>query len=367
MEHTARTLSDILPPIDESIFDSADFHWQAQLLANCSAHVYVARHRRKDHEEAIVQSSLAILTLRARISELKRENEKLDSDNKQLETDVDRLRASVREEQMKAKHDAFPPLTAFANRVPGRSFGLISRAAAGPSRIPGAYDRISDAPSTAPVQRQLPVRPSPTTGTSGARSIFADNPPPVPSKAPPTYDDLDPEDMSGTDSDDLWIQTAYVARELQDKFNSEDRRLRQEHAELARYIQATFQCSICMDDLPEDDVAKVDDCVHTMCRSCLREFVSSKIREHRYPIFCPMCTISVESKGKPGGRHHVCYPFVDDVKCFRFVVISRLLIEQLGVSEEQSQILTEMELAEFTVQIHCRKYVAYPSRSPHFD
>lgn len=41
----------------------------------------------------------------------------------------------------------------------------------------------------------------------------------------------------------------------------------------------------------------------------------------------------------------------------RFVVISRFLMEQLGVSEEQFQILTEMELAEFTVQIHCRQYV----------
>jgi hypothetical protein len=314
IENTARTLSDILPPIDESIFDSSDFQWQAQLLANCSAHVYVARHRRKDHEEAIIQSSLAILTLRAQISELKRENEKFGSDNKQLESEVDRLRASVRQEQMKAKHEAFPALT--ANRVPGRSFGLISRAAAGPSRTSGAYNHRTDTPSTVPVQRHRPVRPSPATGTSGAQSIFADNPPPVPSKAPPTYDDLDLEDESSTDSNDIWIQTAYVARELQDKFDYEDRRLRQEHAELARYIQATFQCSICIDELPEDDVAKVDDCVHTMCRTCLREYASSKIQEHRYPIFCPVCTITTESKAKPGGRLHVYYSLVDDADVF---------------------------------------------------
>ena len=316
IENTARTLSDILPPIDESIFDSSDFQWQAQLLANCSAHVHVARHRRKDHEEAIIQSSLAILTLRAQISELKHENEKFGSENKQLESEVDRLRAFVRQEQMKAKHEAFPPLTAFPSRVPGRSFGLISHAPAGPSRISGAYNRCADTPSTVPVQHHRPVHPSPATGTSGAQSIFADNPPPVPSKAPPTYEDLDLEDESSTDSDDIWIQTAYVARELQDKFDSEDRRLRQEHAELAQFIQATFQCSICMDELPEDDVAKVDDCVHTMCRSCLREYASSKIQEHRYPIFCPVCTITAESKGKPGGRLHVCYSLVGDANVF---------------------------------------------------
>ncbi|KAH0838652.1 hypothetical protein J3R83DRAFT_6977 [Lanmaoa asiatica] len=142
--------------------------------------------------------------------------------------------------------------------------------------------------------------------------------------------------IQAADSDDLWIQTALAVSKLQNEYDLEDRRLRQEHADLARYTQATFQCSICMDELPEDDVAKVDECAHMVCRSCLRMFVSSKIHEHRYPIFCPVCTIDTERRAQPG-------------------VISRLLIEQLGISEEQSQILTEMELAEFTVQVHCRE------------
>ncbi|KAH0838651.1 hypothetical protein J3R83DRAFT_6976 [Lanmaoa asiatica] len=342
VENTARTLSDILPSLDRNIFDSSEFQWQAQLLENCSAHVYVARHQRKDHEEAVVQSSLDILTLRAQISEVKRENKELNSETKQLESEVDRLRGSIRQQQTRAKHEVSASLTGFAKRVPRRPFGCISHAVAGPSRtsgasvssaqLSGAYNRSTDAPSTAPVKRLGAARPSPAPGITGAQSIFANNPPPVPSKAPPAYDDLDFDN----NQDDLWIQTVHVARELQNEFDFEDRQLRQEHADLARYTQATFQCSICMDELPEDDVAKVDECVHMMCRCCLREFVSSKIREHRYPIFCPMCTIATGRKGQPG-------------------VISRFLIEQLGVSEEQSQILTEMELAEFTVQIHCRK------------
>jgi len=324
--NTARTLSNILPTVDESIFGSSDFQWEAQLLSNCSAHVYVAKHRRKNHEEAIVQSSLAILTLRAQISELKREKKKLGSDNRRLESEVDRLR-TLRQEQAKAKREAFPPLTAFANRAPGRSFGLISHAVAGSSRMFGSYSRSADPPSAASTQRHRPARASSATGTSGAQSIFANNPPPVPFKAPPTYADLDPEDKSSTDPDDLWAQTAYVARELQNEFDSEDRRLRQEQAELARYIQATFQCSICMDELPEDYVAKVDGCVHTMCRECLREYVSSKIQEHRYPIFCPMCTIATEKKAQPGGRHH-CFAISSSamstfLHCSAFEVLDR--------------------------------------------
>lgn len=310
IEHTARTLNDILPTMDESIFDSSE--WQAQLLANCSAHVYVAKHQRNDYEEAVVQSSLSILNLRAQVSELKRVNKELGSDNKQLESEVDRLWSSIRQEQVKATLEASLSPTAIANRMWGRSFGLISHSAAGPSRTSGAYNRSTNAPHTAPVKRPGPARPSQTPGIAGAQSIFANNPPPVPFKAPPTYGDLDFDDMSNTDSDDLWIQTTRVARELQNEFDSEDRRLRQEHAELAQYMQSTFQCSICMDDLPEDDVAQIDGCVHMMCRSCLREFVASKIREHRYPIFCPVCTIIKGGKAEPAGTHHVCYSPVGD-------------------------------------------------------
>ncbi|KAG8220154.1 hypothetical protein J3R82DRAFT_1181 [Butyriboletus roseoflavus] len=342
IENTARTLSDILPTMDESLFDPSDFQWQAQLLANCSADIYVANHRRKDHEEAVVQSSLAILTLRGQISDLKRVNNELGSDNKQLESEVDRLRASMRQEQMRSKHEVSSSQSAFSDQGLWRPFGWVSQAIAGPSRISsanvssvqrsGAYSRSNNIPSTAPVKRIDSARSS-TTPNAGAQSIFANNPPPVPSKAPPAYDDFD----NNSTTDDIWIQTALVARDLQNAFDSEDRRIRQEHAELAaRYMQVTFQCSICMDELPEDDVAKVDDCMHMMCRSCLKQFVSSKIQEHRYPIFCPMCTIIKDRQIQPG-------------------VISRLLIEQLGVSEQESQILTEMELAEFTVQIHCRK------------
>ncbi|KAG6371583.1 hypothetical protein JVT61DRAFT_9293 [Boletus reticuloceps] len=139
IESTARTLSDILPALDEGIFDSPDFQWQAQLLSNCSAHVYVGRHRRKDHEDAIVQSSLTILTLRSQISALRRENETLGSDNMKLGLEAGRLRADVKYEQMKTKREAPFSAMAFAHRMLGRRpQGLISHAAAGSSRVSSA-------------------------------------------------------------------------------------------------------------------------------------------------------------------------------------------------------------------------------------
>ena len=209
-------------------------------------------------------------------------------------------------------YEASPSPVAFANRLLGRSLGLISRAVAGPSRPSGAYNRSTDTPSTAPVKHLEPAHPfPPAPDFAGAQRTFANTPPPAPSIAPPAYDDLD--NMSRTGSDDHWYLSTLVARELQNEFDFEARQVHQEHAELAsQYMQATFQCRICMDELPEDDVATVDDCVHMMCRSCLREFVSSKIQEHRYPIFCPVCTIVKDHNARPGGTHHVCYSLIGD-------------------------------------------------------
>ena len=348
IENTARTLSDILPTMDESMFDSPDFQWQAQLLSNCSAHVFVARHRRKDHEAAMVRSSLAILDLRAQISELRRENRKLDSDKIELESEASRLRASIRQEQAKLKQETFG-LTSFASRTLGRSFGLISHAVAGPSGASNTHTRSIDTSSTIPVKRASPVSHSVPSAT-GATSIFADNPPPVPSQMPSSYEEFDFEDGSDINTDDPWIRStrlalqlqnefdheerrlrrehahlvrqarkefdaedrrlhqdhARLARQLQNKFDVEDQQLRQEQEQLAHFIQATFQCNICLDELPEDDVAKIDGCIHMMCRTCLREFVSSKIQEHRYPIFCPVCTAETDKKAEPSGAHSVC-------------------------------------------------------------
>ncbi|KAF9220038.1 hypothetical protein BS17DRAFT_715814 [Gyrodon lividus] len=126
-----------------------------------------------------------------------------------------------------------------------------------------------------------------------------------------------------------------ITRRFQNIYDAEDRQLRRQHAELTGHIQVTFRCGVCFDDFPEDDAATVDNCSHTMCRSCLRDFVCSKIQEHRFPIMCPLCT-AIDKNPNPA-------------------VISRSLVEQIGITEEQYQVWIEMELAQFSVFIQCRK------------
>ncbi|KAF8834551.1 hypothetical protein BDN67DRAFT_992642 [Paxillus ammoniavirescens] len=123
--------------------------------------------------------------------------------------------------------------------------------------------------------------------------------------------------------------------QLQNQYDSENRQLHQQKTELTSCTQATFHCGICFDEQPEYDAATVDDCSHTICRSCLRDFVCSKIQEHRFPILCPICT-AVDKNPNPA-------------------VISRFLVEQIGITEEQFQVWTEMELAEVSVFIQCRE------------
>ncbi|KAF9231835.1 hypothetical protein BU15DRAFT_55690, partial [Melanogaster broomeanus] len=130
-------------------------------------------------------------------------------------------------------------------------------------------------------------------------------------------------------------QTPFIPHQLQNQFDAEDQQHRRRHVELTSHLQATFRCGICLEEQPEDNAATVDDCSHTVCRTCLRDFVSSKIQDHRFPIFCPICTAS-DKNTKP-------------------TVISRFLVEQIGITEEQFQVWIEMELTQFSVLINCRK------------
>lgn len=62
---------------------------------------------------------------------------------------------------------------------------------------------------------------------------------------------------------------------------------------------SVFHCGICLEDVLREDVAPVDICGHDFCRDCLRNYVVSKLSEHRFPINCPICA-SQSSAAKPG-------------------------------------------------------------------
>lgn len=86
-------------------------------------------------------------------------------------------------------------------------------------------------------------------------------------------------------------------------------RLQEEEAELetanARFIdsfgqQEVFDCVMCMETNPMDDVAVVDGCNHRFCRDCLRQYLTTKLSEANFPIPCPTCSAN-KNQENPGG------------------------------------------------------------------
>ncbi|OAX36116.1 hypothetical protein K503DRAFT_327730 [Rhizopogon vinicolor AM-OR11-026] len=94
-----------------------------------------------------------------------------------------------------------------------------------------------------------------------------------------------------------------------------------------------FSCAICMDEQPVDNTVELD-CNHPICRDCVRGHVCAKIEEHRFPVLCPVCM--TEQNDRPG-------------------VISGLVVQLIGVDEQQYAIWEEMELGQHSVLIHCRQ------------
>jgi hypothetical protein len=117
-----------------------------------------------------------------------------------------------------------------------------------------------------------------------------------------------------------------------------------------------FECGICMEEMPDDSIARPDPCGHTFCRECLRQHVTTRLDEHRFPILCPTCTAG-KGKGKEAVSGTCCERTVNlfIVSCNVCLEVSQSLALDLGLTDEQYSIWTEMEMAPFSVLLYCRK------------
>ncbi|KZW03706.1 hypothetical protein EXIGLDRAFT_709364 [Exidia glandulosa HHB12029] len=122
---------------------------------------------------------------------------------------------------------------------------------------------------------------------------------------------------------------------MQEQLNAEDRRLQSERNQLARYIQQTFDCAICMETLPEDSVARVDGCSHELCRSCMRQYIASALQERRYPILCPMCKTNREGREPSALSPH--------------------LVDNIGLTMEQFSLWNDLQISGLSVEMECQK------------
>ncbi|PBK79058.1 hypothetical protein ARMGADRAFT_1093503 [Armillaria gallica] len=124
------------------------------------------------------------------------------------------------------------------------------------------------------------------------------------------------------------------ASALQREYDEEDRRLEEERLALQYDAQEVFDCGICFDNLPMEDVAFIPECDHLACRDCLRQHILTTLHDHRFPIVCPLCTDGTKSS------------------------LPETLILDIGISEKDFLIWEELQLSAVSILMYCRQYVS---------
>ncbi|KAF5388163.1 hypothetical protein D9615_000203 [Tricholomella constricta] len=125
------------------------------------------------------------------------------------------------------------------------------------------------------------------------------------------------------------------AREEQLRYEEEDQRLSVEREALVMAQQALFKCGVCLEELPEYNVVRLLQCLHSFCRDCMTEYVRSKLSEQRFPILCPVCVVEKPSS-EPG-------------------VVEDSLIKQIGITESEYRVFEDLQMSIFSVLLHCRR------------
>ena len=278
IEGTARRLTELLPTVD---LPDSFLQWQAQLLANYSGHVFVPHGVETSTPtlwQAVLESSLAQLSMQAEISELRSQNEFLKSEQQRLESEIKESEARSREQerQQQQQQQQF--------RSSSGSQKYFDNSSASPRQFP-PLTRQSSTPSSskASTSNLSPFGPdSRSAGSSSSLGLGRPGKPPT----PPSHRD----------------DSILEAMRLQNEFNKEDRALSAQRAELSKYAQRLFECGICMEEIPDDSIARPDPCGHTFCRECLHEHVITRLNERRFPVICPSCAASNgKGKGLAGG------------------------------------------------------------------
>ncbi len=278
-EYTARRLTELLPTVD--LHDGV-LQWQAQLLSNCSGHVFVPHGLDTSTAalwQAVLESSLAQLHMQAEISDLRSQNEFQVSEQERLETELKEM-----EERCRRQERAIQELRSLANKPHSQYTSTSQRYSTSSSSSSRPFSPSSTSSSSRPFSSS-----SPKPSTSTLTRYTATSQSTTSSRGPPTP----PFD---------WEDGITYARRLQNEFDNEDHALSAERIKLSQTAQRVFECGICMEEMPEDSVARPDPCGHAFCRDCMRGYVSSRLEEHRFPILCPTCTAGKgKNKGITGG------------------------------------------------------------------
>jgi len=274
------------------------FQWQMDLMRHFSGHILVSTqssgNERENTNLTLLESSMTILKLNAELAAMKSENMFLTMELEKSQialVDEKNIRAQIHARASK------PPLQSLRSLLPNANRRREKIAS------PGVAHRS---------QSRTTQKPVPDVENRDHMLALQ------------LQWDIDNERAS--------VERA--TREQQE-YEMENRRLAIEREALALNYPKPFQCGICLEDHPEDSVARIGQCRHPFCRNCLREYIRSKLSEHIYPIFCPVC---VAEQGVPQPSS-----------------VNEGIIRQLGFTEEEYRIFDELQISAYSILLHCRK------------
>lgn len=254
---------------DSRLLNDPTLQWQAQLLANCSAHTFLPRKMSISSPEVnqlLMKVSLQMLQLRAEVEDLKGQS----SEAARLQTEVDALHA--RNRRLEADNIRLSRESSGAKRE-------LEQLRKGKWPTPQEARDSPKAPE--PIQRFFPPQPAgPSAASSSRTPLF---PQPIQNTASSasskgtlvchTTEELDEDGVFATLIQLEWRNQAedkasldFAIREQQ-KFDEENQRLVAQFEELKVAVPKMFTCGICLEEETEFMVSEIDLCGHKFCRS----------------------------------------------------------------------------------------------------
>jgi len=283
-------------------------NWQMQLFLNYSGHFFIARKHRMydaDSENALYDANMCILELKldqtemkTNISELQKRIQALELENSSLLAQIKASEKGKAVDRSSVTHSRGGTKRSLQNSTTRAvdHYSHSSSSVNAPSVDPSSNSYAAAArrakntanSNKGPVVRNLSKQADfqRDTGPSSSSNSHVVS---LAAAGPSRNDSHSPKsELLSASADEASL---LLALQMQADFSNEDSNLRTQLHDL-QSSQSTFQCGICIDDNPMDDIYVLhsgDKLGHNFCRTCLREHITVQLQEHRFPIFCPMC------------------------------------------------------------------------------
>ncbi|KAI9452386.1 hypothetical protein BJY52DRAFT_936504 [Lactarius psammicola] len=240
LRRTVRQLAAHFPAIRVS---DARLKQQAELISRFTAYVFVQRNQGVNPAtltDALLKSSLTLLSLKEEAAYLRLRSSTLTSDTKSLEAKLEERKKRYEEQRRTIENFE-------------------------------SWDtRGSLSPRTPPLRSHTPR-------AFRSRSAFGERP--KVDKSPlkvvlPEHDDLE------------------YAISLQLQFDEENLVLVAERDLVAQDAERTFVCNTCYRNHSYDSVMLMNPCDHAFCPACLRTHVVWELNERHFPVQCPACRLN---------------------------------------------------------------------------